>query len=186
MFPFIATLFLVVPIVEIYLLIQVGQVIGAGWTILLVVLTAVIGVALLKQQGLSTLRRAQQKLNHDELPARVDVDQLTEHAARHVLVLVDIADPELVAVGAAREGRLVLADEGIRIPGARTPDEGLRDNLAFVDGAVIAVHLAEASVVAKRRIEPAARHRGTRRIHREAGIALAPQGLPELPAHQFR
>ena len=70
MFPFVAALFLVVPIVEIYLLIQVGQVIGAGWTILLVVLTAVVGVALLKQQGLSTLRRAQEKLNHDELPAR--------------------------------------------------------------------------------------------------------------------
>ena len=44
MFPLIATIFLVVPIIEIYLLIQVGQVIGAGWTILMVVLTAVIGV----------------------------------------------------------------------------------------------------------------------------------------------
>ena len=70
MFPLIATLFLVVPIIEIYLLIQVGQVIGAGWTILLVVLTAVIGVWLLKIQGLSTLTRAQQKLQDNELPAR--------------------------------------------------------------------------------------------------------------------
>ena len=69
MFPLLAFIFLVVPIVEIYLLIQVGQVIGAGWTVLLVVLTAVIGVALLKQQGLSTLNRAQQKLNENELPA---------------------------------------------------------------------------------------------------------------------
>ena len=58
MFPFIAILFLIVPIIEIYLLIQVGQVIGAGWTILLVVLTAVIGVWLLRLQGLSTLMRA--------------------------------------------------------------------------------------------------------------------------------
>jgi UPF0716 protein FxsA len=70
MFPLLAVLFLAVPIVEIYLLIQVGQVIGAGWTILLVVLTAVIGVALLRVQGLSTLNRAQQKLAHNELPAR--------------------------------------------------------------------------------------------------------------------
>ncbi len=69
MFPLLAVIFLVVPIAEIYLLIQVGQVIGAGWTVLLVVLTAVIGVALLKQQGLSTLQRAQQKLNANELPA---------------------------------------------------------------------------------------------------------------------
>ena len=70
MFPLLAVLFLVVPIVEIYLLIQVGQVIGAGWTIFLVVLTAVIGVALLRVQGLSTLRRAQDKLGRNELPAR--------------------------------------------------------------------------------------------------------------------
>ena len=70
MFPIIASIFLLVPIIEIYLLIQVGQVIGAGWTIFLVVLTAVIGVALLKIQGLSTLNRAQQKMQANELPAR--------------------------------------------------------------------------------------------------------------------
>jgi len=70
MFPLIATLFLAIPIIEIYLLIQVGQVIGAGWTIMLVVLTAVIGVWLLRIQGLSTLTRAQQKLQKNELPAR--------------------------------------------------------------------------------------------------------------------
>ena len=70
MFPLIAVLFLVIPIIEIYLLIQVGQAIGAGWTIFLVVLTAVIGVALLKHQGLSTLNRAQLKMQQNELPAR--------------------------------------------------------------------------------------------------------------------
>ena len=70
MFPIIAILFLVIPIIEIYLLIQVGSVIGAGWTILLVVLTAVIGVWLLRIQGLSTLTRAQQKLRENELPAK--------------------------------------------------------------------------------------------------------------------
>ncbi len=69
MFPLIAVIFLVVPIVEIYLLIQVGQVIGAIWTVLLVVLTAVIGVSLLKIQGLSTLDRAQRKMQENQLPA---------------------------------------------------------------------------------------------------------------------
>ena len=51
MFPLIVFFFLAVPIIEIYLLIQVGQVIGAAWTVLLVVLTAVIGVWLLRIQG---------------------------------------------------------------------------------------------------------------------------------------
>ena len=70
MFPLIGVLFIAVPILEIYLLIQVGEVIGAGWTILLVVLTAVIGVWLLRIQGLSTLTRAQQRLQENQLPAR--------------------------------------------------------------------------------------------------------------------
>ncbi len=70
MFPILALAFLIVPIVEIYLLIKVGQVIGAGWTVALVVLTAVVGVWLLRLQGLSTLLRARQKLEHDELPAQ--------------------------------------------------------------------------------------------------------------------
>jgi len=69
MFPVILFLFLLIPLIEIYVLIQVGSVIGAGWTIALVVLTAVIGVQLLRQQGLSTMMRAQNKLNSGEVPA---------------------------------------------------------------------------------------------------------------------
>ncbi len=70
MFPFVAAIFLIVPILEIYLLIQVGTLIGAGWTIGLVVLTAVIGVQLLKVQGFSTLSRAKQKVDSGEIPAQ--------------------------------------------------------------------------------------------------------------------
>lgn len=69
MFPFVAAIFLIVPVLEIYLLIQVGTIIGAGWTVALVVLTAVIGVQLLKVQGFSTLTRARQKMDSGELPA---------------------------------------------------------------------------------------------------------------------
>ncbi len=70
MFPVITIIFLIVPIVEIYLLIEVGQVIGALWTAFLVVLTAVIGVRLLKIQGISTLKRAQNKMQTGQAPAQ--------------------------------------------------------------------------------------------------------------------
>jgi UPF0716 protein FxsA len=70
MFPVFALIFLVVPVLEIYILIQVGQVIGALWTVFFVVLTAVIGVQLLKSQGLSTLSRAQSKMDSGEMPAQ--------------------------------------------------------------------------------------------------------------------
>ncbi len=70
MFPILAILFLLVPLFEIYLLIQVGGVIGAGWTIFLVVFTAVIGVWLLRIQGISTLMRAQERMRANEMPAQ--------------------------------------------------------------------------------------------------------------------
>lgn len=69
MFRFWPLLFFIVPLIEIYLLIEVGSVIGAGWTILLVVLTAVIGVNLLRQQGVSTLMRANQVMSQGQIPA---------------------------------------------------------------------------------------------------------------------
>ena len=68
-FPIFALLFFAIPLIEIYFLIQVGEVIGALPTIFLVVLTAVIGAFLLRQQGLSTLARFQQSMANGELPA---------------------------------------------------------------------------------------------------------------------
>ena len=61
--------FLVIPTAEIYLLIQIGQVIGAGWTIFGVVATAVIGAWLIKLQGILTFYRAQESLRAGEVPA---------------------------------------------------------------------------------------------------------------------
>lgn len=63
-------LFIVMPIVEMTILIKVGTMIGALNTVGLVLLTAVIGAALLRQQGLSTLLKANQRLNSGELPAQ--------------------------------------------------------------------------------------------------------------------
>ncbi len=68
-FPILFLLFLSVPVAEIYLLIQVGQRIGALPTIGLVVGTAILGAALLRHQGLSTLMRARESMDRGELPA---------------------------------------------------------------------------------------------------------------------
>lgn len=68
--PVFLLLFILMPIIELMVLIQVGTVIGALNTIGLVLLTAIIGAALLKRQGLATLTRANQRLNSGEIPAR--------------------------------------------------------------------------------------------------------------------
>lgn len=63
-------IFFLTPIAEMYLLITVAGYINAWPTIGLVMLTAVIGVALLKRQGLATLTRGIGRMNAGEVPAR--------------------------------------------------------------------------------------------------------------------
>lgn len=67
-------LFIIVPLVEMIVLIKVGGVIGALPTIALVCLTAAIGVALIRAQGLSAIQSAQRRMAAGEMPAKEIVD----------------------------------------------------------------------------------------------------------------
>lgn len=69
-------LFILVPVAEIFVLIKVGQVVGALPTIAMILLTAVIGVALLRQQGYSAIARAKQKMEQGTMPAGEMVEGL--------------------------------------------------------------------------------------------------------------
>ncbi|MEO0442405.1 MAG: FxsA family protein [Pseudomonadota bacterium] len=69
-------IFIIVPIVEMWLLITVGDVIGPLLTIALVLLTAAIGLALLRIQGSSALLTARQKLASRQVPVREIADSL--------------------------------------------------------------------------------------------------------------
>ena len=62
-------LFLLVPLMEIYFLIKVGNIIGAVPTIGLVVFTALLGAMLLRFQGWATLTRGRQALAQGQVPA---------------------------------------------------------------------------------------------------------------------
>jgi UPF0716 protein FxsA len=60
---------LIVPFIEIYLLLQIGGIVGVFPTITLVVTTAIIGANLLRRQGLATLQRFQDSLQRGQIPA---------------------------------------------------------------------------------------------------------------------
>ncbi|MGB5733642.1 MAG: FxsA family protein [Thiohalocapsa sp.] len=62
-------IFVAAPLIELYFLIQVGSVIGALPTIALSVLTAVVGGALVRSQGLAVLMRVRTMLDQGEMPA---------------------------------------------------------------------------------------------------------------------
>ena len=60
--------FVIVPLVELYLLIQVGEVIGAPATIGLVIATALLGAALARREGLRTFLAIQETVAAGRLP----------------------------------------------------------------------------------------------------------------------
>lgn len=66
----LALLFIVVPVVEIYLLIQVGQTIGAWWTVLLLVAAGFLGSWLVKREGSRAWRALTEALSAGRMPAR--------------------------------------------------------------------------------------------------------------------
>ncbi|UOA25368.1 FxsA family protein [Pseudosulfitobacter sp. DSM 107133] len=55
--------FLAVPLIEITLFIQIGGVIGLGWTLFIVIATAILGTYLLRQQGMRTLEKLRTSVN---------------------------------------------------------------------------------------------------------------------------
>ena len=57
-----------VPVIEIYLLIKIGSEIGAITTILLIFITAIVGVYYAKYEGLNTLRSGFNQLKRNETP----------------------------------------------------------------------------------------------------------------------
>jgi UPF0716 protein FxsA len=63
-------LFVVVPVLEIYLLIQAGQVIGVWWTVLLLIATGILGSYLVKLEGGRAWRSLREALNQGRMPAR--------------------------------------------------------------------------------------------------------------------
>src|SRR5689334_3623602 len=67
-------LFIAVPIVEIYVIIQVGQAIGALWTIALLVADSIIGSMLMRSQGRTAWRRFNEAIAAGRVPGREVVD----------------------------------------------------------------------------------------------------------------
>lgn len=62
--------FIVVPLVEIYVLIQVGQVIGPWWTILLLILDSIFGTWLIRREGSRAWMALRLALESGRMPAR--------------------------------------------------------------------------------------------------------------------
>ena len=72
--PAVALALLVVPLGELYVMIQVGQVVGALWTVVLLLVVSVAGAALLRREGARTWRAFRDATTTGRLPAREVAD----------------------------------------------------------------------------------------------------------------
>ena len=74
MFALLAVAFLVVPLLELYVIIQVGSAIGALNTIGLLIAVSLVGGWLMKREGTSVVRRVQASLAAGIVPATEVID----------------------------------------------------------------------------------------------------------------
>lgn len=81
------TVFILMPILEIYVIVQVGQEIGAGWTIALLLLSGFVGTWLIRHEGARAWRALAEAIDSGRMPA------------------TEIADGALILLG----GTLMLA-----------------------------------------------------------------------------
>ncbi len=78
--------FTLIPVIELYLLIQLGSVIGGFNTVLLVILTGFAGAWLARLEGLNTMLKVRQNLNQGLMPAEELMDAFIILVAGIVLI----------------------------------------------------------------------------------------------------
>ena len=64
----IPLIFIIVPIIEITLFVQIGGAIGLGWTLLVILATAMLGARAIRRQGIDALARAQAQMANGKPP----------------------------------------------------------------------------------------------------------------------
>src|SRR5918999_5845339 len=131
----LVVLFIVVPIAELAVLIQIGQLIGIWWTIALLIADAILGSLLARSQGRAVWRRFNEALRAGRPPAREVMDGalvlfggallLTPGFLSDLLGIFLLLPPTRAIVRAALvrrfAGRMVASMTGPRVGGARRP-----------------------------------------------------------------
>ena len=120
----VIAVFILVPLAELYVILKVGDAIGVGWTILLLVADSVLGALLLRSQGRSVWRRLNTALSDGRMPHREVVDGvlvvfggaflLTPGFITDVLGLLLLIPPTRALVPAARKIPAGPGGDGIR------------------------------------------------------------------------
>ena len=95
MFGKLLLLFILVPIAELYLFINIGSQLGLGLTLAIIIVTAILGASLTKSQGRRAMEKFQAATAAGRMPAKEAIDGLMILLAGAVLILslIHISEP---------------------------------------------------------------------------------------------
>src|SRR5918997_3798415 len=74
MLPLLIVLFITVPILELFVILQIGELIGVWWTIALLIADSILGSILMRSQGRAAWRRFNDATRAGRVPAREVLD----------------------------------------------------------------------------------------------------------------
>jgi UPF0716 protein FxsA len=128
--PLLILLFIVVPIAELAVIIQIGSLIGVWWTIALLIADSILGSLLMRHQGRAVWRRFQAAIAEGRVPARETIDGvlvifggallLTPGFITDILGFVLLMPPTRAAVRAVLVRRLA---QRMTVSSIRRPDD---------------------------------------------------------------
>ena len=130
MFPLALGLFLLVPLIEVVLFIEIGGGIGTGWTVIACLATAAAGALLVRGQGRSTMASARRAVGEGRVPAREAFDGVCLLLAGALLLTPGFLTDTLGFLFLIRPLRDVLR----RRLGAHAASFGMRAGGRVVDG----------------------------------------------------
>jgi UPF0716 protein FxsA len=108
LFFIIIAIFVLIPIIEISLFIEIGSIIGSFYTITLIFLTAIVGVFFVRQQGISTIQKLASQLRNLEAPVQTMFEGLVILIAGILLITPGFFTDALGFLGLIPVSRIIF------------------------------------------------------------------------------
>tara|TARA_B100001248_G_scaffold194955_1_gene149772 strand:- start:28 stop:462 length:435 start_codon:yes stop_codon:yes gene_type:complete len=108
LFFIIIAIFVLIPIIEISLFIEIGSIIGSFYTVMLIFLTAIVGVFFVRQQGISTFQKLASQLRNLEAPVQTMFEGLVILIAGILLITPGFFTDALGFLGLIPVSRIIF------------------------------------------------------------------------------
>ena len=126
----LALVFIGFPLLELYIMIEVGAAIGGVTTIFIIVFTGVFGVLLLRHQGTVNISRMRKSLDQGELPALAMFESVFIFAAAIMLLIPGFITDALGLMFLITPVRLAIINKVLGLPRFQMYSSGFSENVS--------------------------------------------------------